>query len=332
MFKYLSLFVLVFGLISCDESQEPSKENAPKSKSEVLPKSNGSHAEMLALVKDKTFYGPVGEAVVEVFARDQDGLPQPESLFKVVRVEPAAANRLLKRNKTVLIIELGDSSEVSVVKDVWARPQIVATITAPTVEELGQLVKEYGGELVKRFQEHDRMIMRGVIKRTSMRKLPEAIEQLGIKEMLISGGFKQTLDRENLKIFKNKALRTDQYLIFYTEPMREGVVSGEEIIASRDSIGKNFMEGERDSSYMTTEMLIPPVQQIVDVGDLFAVETRGLWKTVGDFMGGPFISYTIYDEVNAQILVVESMVYGPDSKKRNVLFELETMMRSIRMD
>ena len=35
------------------------------------------------------------------------------------------------------------------------------------------------------------------------------------------------------------------------------------------------------------------------------------------------------DEVNDQIIVVEGMVYGPDSKKRNVLFELEVMMRSI---
>ena len=49
----------------------------------------------------------------------------------------------------------------------------------------------------------------------------------------------------------------------------------------------------------------------------------------GDFKG-PFLSYTIYDEKNDRILTVES-VYGPTAKKRNVVLEMEAMMRSIKL-
>lgn len=328
MYKYIALFLVTFLISSCEEKPTSGKDE-PKSKTEILPRSNGSHAEMLALVKDELYSGATGEQVLKLFASEQDGLPQPEPLFKVMRAEPQKANSLLKRNKSILLVEQSDSSHVTIVKDIWARPQIVATVSAPTDETIAALLKEHGPTIVERFQEHDRKKMRAVLYKSRMRKLPDAIKSLGIKSMILTEGFKQTLDRENLKIFKNKALRTDQYMIMYNEPMREGVVSGEEIIRSRDSIGKNFVEGYRDNSYMATEMYIPPVQKIVEIGNMFAVETRGLWKTVGDFMGGPFLSYTIYDEANDQIIVVEGMVYGPDSKKRNVLFELEVMMRSI---
>jgi len=328
MFKYISTLLLVFALFSCsDESGNSTKNENQK----TLAKSNGSHAELLLMINDDLFDSEVGETILEHFDAEQYGLPQPESIFKLLKIAPIQANRLLKRNKSILYVALADTVTFRTSTNVWARPQLVVTITAPTKKEIADILKKNGEKLVERFQAHDRAIMEAALRRSSNKKAPKPLQELGIGEMVLTYGFKQTLERENLKIFKNKALRTDQYLIFYTEPMREGVVSGEDIVRSRDSIGKNYIEGFRDDSYMATEMYIPPTQSIVEVGDMFAVETRGLWKTVGDFMGGPFISYTIYDDLNNQIITIEGMVYGPQSKKRNVLFELETMIKSVRL-
>ena len=330
MYKIISLILVVFAFVSCKDA--PVKKSTDTSKKhETLAKSNGSHAEMLLMINDDLFDSEVGETILEYFDAEQYGLPQPESVFKLIKVAPIQANRLLKRNKSILYVTLADSVNITINKDVWARPQIVVTISAPTKKEIAAIIKKNEEVLVERFQEHDRSIMESVLRRSAPNTPPKELQALGIKEMVLTRGFKQTLERENLKIFKNKGLRTDQYLIFYIEPMREGVVSGEEIIRSRDSIGKNYIEGFRDDSYMATEMYVPPVQNIVEIGDRFAVETRGLWKTIGDFMGGPFISYTIYDDDNNQILTIEGMVYGPESKKRNVLFELETMIKSVRL-
>jgi len=330
MYKYLTFVFVFFSVLSCKQDPE-NLTSTSSEKDEILARSNGSHAELLLMINDDLFDSEVGETVLKYFDAEQYGLPQPESVFKLLKVAPVKANRLLKRNKSILIIQLADTTSLTIHQDVWARPQIVVTITAATKEELVELLEDNNKVLVEKFQAHDQVIMENVLRKSSNKNAPKELKELGIGEVVITRGFKQTLERENLKIYKNKGLRTDQYLIFYTEPMREGVVSGEEIVRSRDSIGKNYMQGYREGSYLATETIMPPVQNIVEVGDMFAVETRGLWKTVGDFMGGPFISYTIYDDINNQIITVEGMVYGPDSKKRNVLFELETMIRSVRL-
>lgn len=330
MFKYFTFIFVFLSVLSCNQDPEDLSSKSSE-KDEILARSNGSHAELLLMINDDLFESEVGETILKYFDADQYGLPRPESVFKLLKVAPIRANRLLKRNKSIVLIQLADSSGITIHKDVWARPQIVVTITAPTKKEIVKILEDNSKMLVERFQAHDQAIMEIVLRKSAPKNPPKALQELGISEVVITRGFKQTLERENLKIFKNRGIRTDQYLIFYTEPMRDGVVSGEEIVRSRDSIGKNYVEGFREGSYMATEMIVPPVQNIVEVGDMFAVETRGLWKTVGDFMGGPFISYTIYDDINNQIITVEGMIYGPDSKKRNVLFELETMIRSVRL-
>ena len=159
----------------------------------------------------------------------------------------------------------------------------------------------------------------------------ENLKKIGIKSMLLHKGFDPTLDKEALKIFATKTVKTIQYVIVSERPMTEGMVSVDDIIAHRDSIGKNYFEGTHEGSYMETELMIPPSIETTEISGMFVLETRGLWRMEGDFMGGPFLSYTIYDEKNDRILTVESLLYGPTAKKRNVVLEMEAMMRSIKL-
>ena len=122
------------------------------------------------------------------------------------------------------------------------------------------------------------------------------------------------------------------YLLTAEVNQRIAAVVGVRCAAEQPLFLEQYLSTNVEAAIKQINGLIIPRQKIVEIGDMFAVETRGLWKTVGDFMGGPFLSYTIYDEANDQIIVVEGMVYGPDSKKRNVLFELEVMMRSIETE
>ena len=95
-------------------------------------------------------------------------------------------------------------------------------------------------------------------------------------------------------------------------------------------IGKHYFAGTSDNSYFATETLIPPQQTTTEVDGKFAIETRGMWKTVGDFMGGPFISYTIYNDERNEILTIEGFLYGPDARKRNIILEMEGMITSVK--
>ncbi len=82
---------------------------------------------------------------------------------------------------------------------------------------------------------------------------------------------------------------------------------------------------------MRTEPQFTPIYKEVEFNNVKALESRGLWFVEGDFMGGPFISYTIEDKENERLIVVEGFSYSPSSKKRDVVFELEAILKTIKL-
>lgn len=327
-FKTLTIYFSLFVLFThCNSNAADGSEGSKKQR--ILPPSSGTHSELLVVMPDELWEGKTGEIFREYYLADQEGLPQSEPYFDVTRVEPNEANGLLKKSKSILWVQLSDTSFTRMEKDLWARPQRIVRITANSDEATAKSLKASAHNFIQEFRMHDMANIQNRLKKSAYAYTHENLKALGIKNMLLHKGFDPTLDKPNLKMFRTQTLKTLQYVIVSSRPMTEGLVSVEDVIAHRDSIGKNYFEGSYENSYMTTEMLIPPSIAPTEIGGMYALETRGLWRMEGDFMGGPFLSYSIYDEKNNQILTVESLLYGPQAKKRNVVLEMEAMMRSI---
>ena len=80
---------------------------------------------------------------------------------------------------------------------------------------------------------------------------------------------------------------------------------------------------------MATDLMYKPNTQEIYIGDKQVSETRGLWEVSGQFMAGPFLNYMIeIDE--GETLVLDGFVYSPGTNKRNYIFELEAIIRSVR--
>jgi len=47
-------------------------------------------------------------------------------------------------------------------------------------------------------------------------------------------------------------------------------------------------------------------------------------------MGGPFLSYTFKDEESGRLIVIEGFSYTPSAKKRDFVFELEAILKTVR--
>jgi hypothetical protein len=58
-------------------------------------------------------------------------------------------------------------------------------------------------------------------------------------------------------------------------------------------------------------------------------ETKGTWELKNDFMSGPFINYNIIDRANRRVLVLEGFCYDPSKEKRDLMFELEAIIKSV---
>jgi hypothetical protein len=46
-------------------------------------------------------------------------------------------------------------------------------------------------------------------------------------------------------------------------------------------------------------------------------------------MSGPFINYAIEDKVNDRVVIVEGYVFAPSVAKRDYMFELEAIIKSV---
>ena len=82
---------------------------------------------------------------------------------------------------------------------------------------------------------------------------------------------------------------------------------------------------------MTTATVYPPVFYDLKRDALSIVETRGLWELEGGFMGGPFVSHSVFDSVRNRIVTVEGYVYYPNQKKRVKLRQLEAIIYSLKL-
>ena len=61
---------------------------------------------------------------------------------------------------------------------------------------------------------------------------------------------------------------------------------------------------------MTTEKRVDLTYEPIMLHDKYCGVLRGLWKMVGDKMGGPFVSHAFLDTKTQRVIVAEGLVYA----------------------
>lgn len=62
---------------------------------------------------------------------------------------------------------------------------------------------------------------------------------------------------------------------------------------------------------MTTSEAFEPDYRMFRLEGRLWCELRGFWDVHGDFMGGPFVSYTTVDTATGRVLTIDCYVYSP---------------------
>ena len=105
----------------------------------------------------------------------------------------------------------------------------------------------------------------------------------------------------------------------------------EALIAKRNEITRAFTRGPREDSYMTLSAMYQPIAFDLKKDSLDITELRGLWELENGFMGGPFISHSVYDASRQRIVTVDGYIYYPNQKKRIKLKQLEAIIYSMKI-
>jgi hypothetical protein len=319
--RLFSLALLVF-VIGCNKGAQR--------KAGLLPGSTGGSLEVMVVMDDSLWNGSAGAFLRQKLASPMPGLPQSESWYRLVHIQSKNFNELLRRSHLLIVVEIDSVKNATRLNNYWSKPQLILSYKAQSNKELLSIMKiqiEEDEKALRAFE--NQHILKRLSRQTSPASKLLKNEKL---KLTIPANLELDTDEDDISIYWSRNMKSDQCLMIYTRPYNtNSTMLGADILPVRDSICKAFIPGQFDESYMTTEYRMAP--QIVphELANAFCLETRGLWRVEGDFMGGPFLNYTVYDEKNERIITLEGFVYAPELDKRNLLFELECAMNSLEI-
>lgn len=294
------------------------------------PDSSGNINNLLVVVDNDLWNTTVGDAIRTHIGAEVYGLPQVEPQFDLRQVPPIVFSDFVRMNRTVLKIQRSEESGVKFYTDPYATPQKMVLVSGSTQQILKELIEQNAPKIIQalkkvELKEKQRRIKKSLFNTAAVEKT------LGIKLNVPS--VYRIAKSENDFFWIRRDTKTGIInLLLYSVPLQDFKTIdafSQRVIQLRDSVAKRHIPGPTEGDFMTTEMAYTPFSMRTQIAETEVLETRSLWKVQGAFMSGPFINYSFLDQKNKRILVVEGFVYAPSEAKRDYIFELESIIKSI---
>ncbi|HAQ65039.1 MAG TPA: hypothetical protein DCR43_04185 [Bacteroidales bacterium] len=306
-------------------------------------KATGGTSELLIITDTpEQWQGRVGDSLKAFFNRYVYALPQPEPQYDLLHasIKKFENNPLYISHSTILILHSDKTvttPTIDVKRNQWASPQVIITLIASSDSALLSAFSQYKAAIDELFKKNQFERAQNLYKISSGKEAEALLKSKFNIDILIPGSFSIALKSNDFLWLRQAVHRkkqdTELGLIFYQLPYRDTAQFGlSHIIRQRDSIGFNYIKGPTDGSYMASSVdVIPPIREVSEDKETgYRAITRGLWMMKKDFMGGPFITYTLYNKKQNKILTAEGYAYNPNGEKRNFMIQLEAILQSIR--
>lgn len=325
MKRLLYIFVALTLLMS---SCNPNKKGQEQI---YLPESVGQLNSLAVVIDNELWEGSVGDTIRKYFAAPVDGLPTEEPTFSLHQVPPQVFEGNTRNSRNILLIRKEEPCKAYIKDNAFARPQVVGIIQGKTHREIACKVEEYAEQFIYAFKNND---LAEAQKRftSSLNNDPQVEQALGFSFTMPS--VYKVVKKENNFFWIERPIKGGTAnIILYEMPAQPFITpddKAQSIVKMRDSIGKRYIPGPKEGMYMVTETYLAPSIFETQLKGHRTIESKGLWE-VKDFpLGGPYVNYMIEDKNNKRWVVAEGFVSAPMVPKRDFLFELEAIIKSIK--
>lgn len=306
--------IIIYLIFSCSEENN-----------KLLPSSNGNINNISVVINNELWDGEVGEVIRENFSRPIYGLPQIEPIFNLNHIPSRIFSGFATKSRTILKIDISEKEGLSNFKDIYASPQRIIQITGETPEKIISIINEninsiYSSLYFSEIYEKQKRISKNLNQTLRIKN------KTGVS-LRFPSAYRVAKADTNF-VWIRRDIETGSVNLFISKYKN---ISNKPVIEIRDSISKQNIPGPVKKSFMITDLIYKPKTEQISVGEKQIFETRGLWEIEGHFMAGPFINYCIeIDSKNNEFLMLDGFVYSPGSNKREYVFELEAIMRSLK--
>jgi len=255
-----------------------------------------------------------------------------------VNVNEASLSKMLfKKHHNIFIVNIDPNIKDAFIEtreDLWAKPQMVIKINAPNLHEFLISFEEIRENAFDLYIENERRrIQDSYSNKFKSQEINRSLHTNMQLDLAIPKGYKiAKIDSSNAWIRKETAANSMNILIYIRPYMSTADFNPGHIKKRRNGLTRTYIPGPTTGSYqLISDEYIEPVFTEMSFNELFAVETRGLWRVENDFMGGPFISYTFVDEKRNRLITLDGFTYAPKQKKAPLVRELEAILWSVKI-
>lgn len=310
--------------------------NIQKGKDALLPSVTGKAGEVILVMENDYWESKIGEKWKEICAENVPGLPQMEPVFNLIRIPKKAFTSIFKTHRNVIFMKLDkttDSTKLLIQEDIYARPQILITISSPNKNDYYSFLSENKQRITEIILGAERRRIINNYKKYEERKIRKQLKEKHSLSLRIPKGYTLDVDSENFVWIAHETPYISQGLfIYYYNYTDTAQLQKNSLITKRNEILKKFVPGSLPGSYMTTDTVYPLNYDQFYLKEKYIAELKGLWRTEKDFMGGPFLSFTTVDEKRNRIVTVDAYTYSPKFDKRNYMRQLEAILFTLEIN
>jgi len=283
------------------------------------------------IIDDQLWYGEVGDSIRNKFASPVWGLTQEEPLFTINQYPARLLEGFVTDSRSIIVVKKTNADKFEIIRS-KTLPHNTFRIYGKSVDDIicsielneAQIIKVIRDAEIQKIQEDNSKALLN----------PAILKNKFHINLQIPAGYEYMMHKKDFLWLKKDIISGNTSLLIYQIPLKRlknktNIVSS--IVRMRDSIGYNIKGREPNTEMITGEAYAPYFSTTILDGKK-TYETKGTWELKNDFMTGPFINYAIVDEVYGRILVIEGFCYSPSNQERDLMLELEAIIKSVKVE
>ena len=321
---YFTVALLAICTVSCNES---------KRRKALLPNISGKPGEVIVVINKGDWEGAIGNTLRDSLSQDYPFLPQREPMYELVNVAPSGFTNMFQIHRNILIVNISpDVTEPGVLykNDVWAAPQCVIRLNAPTEETAVEIFRKECIKIMGVLEQAERARVIANTKKYEERSLAPVVTEMAGGSPHFPSGYKLKARKDNFIWVTYSTQFTEQSILIYRYPVVEGedMMSPASLINAQSLMMMENVPGMFENTYMIISPVIAPSVQYKKYGPHEFAELRGLWEVHNDYMGGPFVTHAFYTPDGQNMIMMQAFVYAPKYDKKNYLKQIESVLYS----
>jgi len=313
----------------------------------VKPRAQGADNELVVVASFEN-RNAIQKVLTTIF-NDTLYTPQPEPYYRTVWTDPENFNDV-KNHVNVIVAAFGDDkrnmgvklvknllssaqykstmdgeNQLIFAKDVFARNQNYLIMNGLTIDKLMERAEDQGPWLKKKYDDlfFKRQSVHLFGKSSRQKKLEKELEEKYAWTMKIPWGF---------TVIANSA--EQQFFWMGRDiPYRWLAVQWEDGLSYTDSASVDDHVKRLIPEYFEIVRYVDYLFKIepVEFNNWGAWKITGLWESIEEAQGGPFISYLFYDEATDRTFFIHLMIFHPGKDKYLLLRQVDIVAHSFRL-